>query len=252
MSPGHVSKRQAHSERSKKAQEERFLAAIGVEGLQSMTYEEIGEVIGISLERARQIIQSTPALRAIRHQPKTLREELAAKAIQQIGPLMDAGQTLEEAAISTGTTLETLEAAAMAHQGLWDFLDGCKSKAKRGRNNQDLLRFKQAADHALAQNTTFRAACHALGYEYEHMLRVRFRLADEMANSEPYRELFNPELRIARDVAIARERILQGARVSDCAEGLETHPATIRRHLKADLEVDALIRSRRGFQPRSG
>lgn len=251
MPPSQVSKRQAHSERSKMAQEQRFLAAIGVEGLQSMTYEEIGEVLGISLERARQIIQCNPALRGIRHQPKAGRDELAARALQQIGPLMDGGQSLEEAAATIGTTLNDLEAAAMAHQGLWDFLEACRTKAKRDRNNQDLLRFKQAADHALAEKMTFRAACHALGYEYDHMLRVRFPLGDELANSEPYRELFNPDLRIAQDVAIARERILQGARVSDCAEGLETHPATIRRHLKGDPEVDALIRSRRGFQPRS-
>jgi len=234
------------TEAALKAQAERFLKEVGLQAIQEWTLQQIGDAVGISRERVRQIFEVNPALKLLRGTPNHLhRRVLNNEVIENLQNLYLEGNTsLTAASRQVGVKPGTVHALAGRHPALASMLRQGRDKQLAKRQEDYEARVIKVAEYALANGTSFQGACKALGVDHTHLGYLKNHLVPHLKQDPRYADILAPEKRIDQDVQIARERILAGRSLEGSCEGLKTNLNTVRRHLDKDPEVMAVINTR--------
>ncbi len=223
-------------------QVKRFVDAVGVDGLKNMTLEAIGQRLGISRERTRQLFKENPILCLIRGGSR--QDRMKIKLAVFAGEVME-GKDLLTAAKSAGVHPVTVERIAENDPAVASLVSKGKAATKTARANKVRVRFKKVVDYAKEHQLKLKGACCALGLSYQSFAKTKNMIRPELKEDPEFREILNPSAVIQEAVAIARDRILdQGMSFTQACQDLEPSLMTLRRHLAKDPVVESAIQRR--------
>lgn len=228
-----------------KAQAERFLREVGLDGIQQWTLQQIGDTVGISRERVRQLFEANPALKLLRGDPGGHSRVLNRAVLEDLKTIyLEGKSSFNEATRRVGLKSGTVRKGAERDPALAELLLKGRKVRVATISQRIEARIIEIAEYAIAHGTSFKGACSALGLDHIHMGNQKNRRVPHLKEDPRYQDILAPEKRIAEDVRIARERILAGASIENACDGLKTSPHTVRRHLDKYPEVMAVINKR--------
>lgn len=231
-------------EKRKRAHEEqanRFIHAVGADGIKNLTLEQIGSQLGISRERVRQIFSVNPLLSFLRDGGRLGRTK---EKLRKTADLLLQGEVPSAALRQTGLDHATLSRYASRDAAFAALVKAGKQAKKAKLKEKRRARLQAVVDYAKEHGLSMRGACVALGIKYGSFASYKNRKCSDLKDDPDFREILNPGALIREAVAVARERIVAGLSVWKACKGLGTTEATIRRHLADDPEVGPLIREK--------
>lgn len=228
--------------RALEAQVVRFTEAFSPEELQSLYLQEMGDRLGLSRERVRQIFEGNPVLALLRGPDAEARR---VEKQGEIGRRLLTGEPI-------GKVLSALR-VSMSNFRVWEANDPNFKivtdmarkirKEQQQKCNDDQIR--SIAAYARDHQVSFRAACEALKLDYQYMIHIKNHHSTLKADPT-LRDVLDPSAVIDDQIAIIRERILtQGMTLAQASKGLQATANTVYRRLAEDKEVQEALGPRR-------
>jgi predicted transcriptional regulator len=231
--------------RHQRAQALKVLRAVGVEKFLTMTLQEIGQELGVSRERVRQIITDNLVLGIMRG----VKEERRAQIPPETQAVMDRlvnGESVHSAIEAHGLGRSTIYEQAKRKPEVARALEEAREVRQRASNEKMEERIGRVVDYAKANKVSFLAACLGVGESYDWLIKRSKKSLGKYQEDQEATDILNPKARIERECAVARQRILAGASFSESCVGLMTNSQTLGRRLKSDPVVAHSTRQRTG------
>ena len=225
-------RRQPEEEQAKE-----FLDIVGARGIKAWSFQEIGDAMGITRERAKWIVGRNPVLRALRSDSPQARVKEKLKVLLD---LLQGGESLSKATRRVGLTCATLN--RYLAEGARRLDDDPDTR----RLLDHLVKLREAlaiVRQRVQAGVPFADACE--GLEPDPVV-LRRHLARAARRNPPRREAGK---QLASALVQAKRHLLRGASLSEASRLSAVDCRTIRKHLLCDTEVAPLLAKRRHRSP---